>query len=109
MMVSKITVPSAALMAWIGPGISQRHFQVGDEVRRQLCGGQRALADHFVPDETGRWRMDLAGIAAWQLQRLGVAQVWQSSLCTYAEAARCYSYRRDGVTGRMGTFIWIEA
>ena len=106
--VASLPVPPTALMAWIGPGISQRHFQVGDAVRQQLCGRDRALTDHFVADETGRWRMDLAAIAAWQLQRLGVVQVWQSSLCTYAEAGRCYSYRRDGVTGRMGTFIWME-
>ncbi len=106
--VATLPVPASRLLAWIGPGISQHHFQVGDEVRERLCGQGRAQPMHFVADEAGRWRMDLAGIAAWQLGRLGLSRVWQSGLCTYSDIWRFYSYRRDGVTGRMGTFVWIE-
>lgn len=32
----------------------------------------------------------------------------QGGYCTYRERDRFFSYRRDGATGRMGTFIWLQ-
>jgi len=43
-----------------------------------------------------------------RLARAGVRQVYGGGFCTHADAARFYSYRRDGVTGRMATLIWME-
>ena len=106
--VAALPVPAERLLAWVGPGISQCHFQVGDDVYERLRARGQALETHFLADGEGRWRMDLAGVAAWQLEQLGVGRVRQSGLCTFADAWRFYSYRREGVTGRMGTFIWIE-
>ena len=51
--------------------------------------------------------MDLALIAADQLVSLDV-EVFGGGFCTFCDVKRFYSYRRDGVTGRMGAFIWIE-
>jgi copper oxidase (laccase) domain-containing protein len=51
--------------------------------------------------------MDLYAIANEQLQSLGV-EVYGGGLCTYCDSSRFFSYRRDGVTGRMGGFIWME-
>ena len=54
-----------------------------------------------------QWEMDLAGIAADQLTSLGV-QVFGGGFCTFCDEKNFFSYRRDGVTGRMGAFIWID-
>jgi hypothetical protein len=37
-----------------------------------------------------------------------VASVSGGGLCTATDAERFFSYRRDGVTGRMATLIWLS-
>ena len=44
----------------------------------------------------------------WTEIRDGVKRVWGGSHCTASETDRFYSYRRDGVTGRMGSLIWLK-
>ncbi len=96
--------------AWIGPGISCRAFEVGLPVREAFLDLAPALAEYFVPhpDNAGKWFADLSAIAAWRLSRLGIAHIEQSGLCTYRQNDLFYSYRRENVTGRMATVIWLE-
>ena len=100
--------PPAELLAWIGPAISQPCFEVGDEVRAAFIGTDPATAIRFSANRPGHWLCDLAGIAEDWLGKLGVAEVSRSDECTYRDAERFYSYRRDGVTGRMASLIWIK-
>jgi len=58
---------------------------------------------------SGRWQCDLALLARQRLARLGVTRISAVERCTYADAANCYSYRRDGQTGRMAALIWRHA
>jgi hypothetical protein len=37
-----------------------------------------------------------------------VQQVHGGEFCTVSDPARFYSYRRDGVTGRQASLIWIN-
>lgn len=92
--------------AWIGPGISQACFEVGDEVRRCFVDADPAAAPFFAPGRQGKWQADLPAIARHRLVRKGVARVDVSTLCTYSRPDLFYSYRRDGMTGRMVTFAW---
>lgn len=105
----KMRLPNASWRAWVGPCIGQRHYEVGDDVRLALLGGDpdasRFFAEGSVP---GKWQADLAGLACHRLQRAGVAFVEHSGLCTYARSDLFYSYRRSAVTGRMATLAWIE-
>ena len=96
--------------AWIGPGIGQAAFQVGEDVREAFQGRGAQEAGLFVPDplEADRWRADLAGLAHWRLLQMGVTQVENSGLCTVQDPGkRFFSYRRDRVTGRMATLAWL--
>ncbi|MFA0519904.1 laccase domain-containing protein, partial [Vibrio sp. 10N.222.55.E8] len=43
-----------------------------------------------------------------RLNKAGVTLVTDSNLCTFTDADAFYSYRRDGITGRQATFIWLE-
>jgi YfiH family protein len=93
------------VIAWIGPAISQASFEVGLEVRDAFgpWGKDDALFQH---NQRGRLQADLPGIARAMLQQRGVA-VTDSGLCTYGDAERFYSYRRDGSTGRLLSFVYL--
>lgn len=93
------------LIVWLGPAISQSAFEVGDEVREQFGPWGRPDSPHFTANERGRWQADLYGLAIARLRMLGVNAVYGGGLCTYADEVRFYSYRRDGSTGRMLSFV----
>lgn len=107
--VREMGVAPQRLMAWLGPAISQRHFEVGAEVRQAFCAHQPQAAEAFIRSGgEGKYRADLYLLAHQRLMALGVERIHGGNFCTYAQAEQFYSYRRDGVTGRMGTFIWLE-
>ena len=93
------------LMAWIGPCIRQPHFQVGPEVREAFMQRGKQAKQAFKPDGDRHFLADLAMLATQRLNGVGVLNITDCGLCTFADA-RFYSYRRDGRTGRMATVIW---
>lgn len=99
---------SDELLAWLGPAIGPAHFEVGEEVRAAFCGHDAAAAAAFVLNARQRWQCDLYALARQRLQRAGVRSIYGQPLCTFAQAQSFYSFRRDGVTGRMAALIWME-
>ena len=95
------------LLAWIGPGISQDNFEVGDEVRAAFIDSIAPAEGFFQASRAGHWLCDLAGLAESVLQGQGVGEVYRDSGCTHRDADRFFSYRRDATTGRMASLIWI--
>lgn len=106
--VQAMDVPPQNLMAWLGPAISQQAFEVGDEVRALFVDANSKTSAAFVPGQHGKWFADIYALARLRLNSLGVAQIFGGNYCTYSDAAKFFSYRRDGATGRMGTFIWLD-
>jgi len=104
--VKTMKVDGAQLMAWLGPAIGPNAFEVGAEVRAQFIA-QDADAGTAFQQSGDKWLGDLYQIATQRLNRLGVTQVYGGGLCTFSDKSRFFSYRRDGDTGRMGTFIWM--
>lgn len=107
--VARMARPSDQLMAWIGPAIGPEHFEVGEEVRACFCDGDVTAASAFRPSPAGRWLADLPALARQRLLRLGLGRVSGGHLCTHSDASLFFSYRRDGVTGRMATLIWLQS
>lgn len=106
--VSAMGVPSDDLLAWLGPGIGPDAFEVGDEVRAQFVAADASAARAFRAGErAGKWRADLYQLAQNRLNQAGVEQIYGGGLCTFSDADRFYSYRRDGVTGRFASLIWL--
>ena len=93
---------AGSILAWIGPAIGPCHYNVGEDVRTRFSS-----ATGFAEGSEGKFSMDLYAIANEQLQALDV-EVFGGGLCTYCDSSRFFSYRRDGVTGRMGGFIWMS-
>ncbi len=106
--VQAMDVAPQDMMAWLGPAISQDAFEVGDEVRAAFIAAQPQSAAAFVPGRSGKWFADIYALAHLRLNALGITRIYGGDHCTYREAERFFSYRRDRATGRMGTFIWLD-
>ena len=102
-------VEPAQVMAWLGPAIGPRAFEVGDDVRSVFLELDAAYAPVFSAQTAGKWLMDIYAAACLQLAGLGISQVYGGEFCTYEDPQRFYSYRRDRATGRMASLIWIQA
>ncbi len=105
--VQAMAVAPARLLAWLGPAIGPRAFEVGPEVRAAFLAHAPAAAAAFATGEGGKWRADLYHLAAQRLNALGVVRVFGGGRCTFEETAAFYSYRRETPTGRMASLIWI--
>ena len=104
--VAAMRVEPDRIVAWLGPAIGKEHFEVGEEVRAAFVARDPRAADAFVGNARGRWQCDLLQLAQRRLAALGLGGVGAANLCTYAASERCFSYRRDGRTGRMAALIW---
>jgi YfiH family protein len=104
--VDAMRAPPEALLAWLGPAIGQRHFEVGGEVRAAFLATDPGAAAAFAANPRGRWQCDLYGLARRRLAALGVTRIHGGGWCTYADAGRFFSYRRNGRCGRMAAVIW---
>ncbi|HWW80289.1 MAG TPA: peptidoglycan editing factor PgeF [Steroidobacteraceae bacterium] len=106
--VRKLAVPPRQLIAWLGPTIGQGHFEVGDDVRSAFVLRDPNAASAFETNVRGRWQCDLYALARRRLSALGVQDVFGGGWCTYADAERFFSFRRDGQCGRMAALVWME-
>ena len=106
--LARLGSPPESLLAWLGPAIGPGAFEVGTEVRECFLARDEQAVAAFTPLGYGQWLADLPLLARHRLARLGVRDVRGADLCTFQDARRFYSYRRDGVTGRMASLIWIE-
>ncbi len=97
------------LHAYLGPAIGAASFEVGDEVRAAFLAVDPAASAAFVPLVPGKWLADLAALARQRLAALGVLSISGGEQCTLRDAQRFYSYRRDGVCGRMASLVWLAA
>lgn len=100
--------PGADLLAWLGPAIGPGAFEVGNEVRDIFIAHDARAQNAFRPLPNGRWLADIYQLARLRLAAHGVARIYGGHACTYSDKTRFYSYRRDGITGRMATLIWLD-
>ncbi|WP_027330640.1 peptidoglycan editing factor PgeF [Marinimicrobium agarilyticum] len=114
--VARFHEPSAELMAYLGPALSQPRFEVGVEVLEAFFEAARneahaeAIAAAFLPGHRPlHFQADLYALARAELSALGVSQIYGGEFCTGSQEDLFYSYRRDGQTGRMASLIWINA
>jgi len=106
---SALELFSGEVMAWLGPAIGPQAFEVGEDVLQAFVDFDSQAHQAFTPrDVEGKWLADMSKLATQRLNKLGITQVFDSGLCTFQDKEDFYSYRRDGVTGRQATFIWIE-
>ena len=113
--VAAMRVPPEAILAWLGAAIGPDVFEVGEEVRQAFVERHPLAAVAFRPAMPGtldaapkKWLADIYALARIRLAAAGVGEVHGGGLCTVSDPTRFYSYRRDGVTGRMASLIWLS-
>lgn len=107
---------AADILAWLGPAIGPERFEVGGDVQAAFeatAGDAAALAAiraAFVPipQRPGKYLADIYTLARLTLAAEGVLRVSGGAHCTVSEPGAFYSYRRDKVTGRQASLIWIK-
>lgn len=107
--VTALGGPPGRVLAWLGPAIGPGHFEIGAEVRDLLLQHDPGAEAAFEPNVRGRFFADLQLLARRRLARAGIERVYGGGECTYAEADKYFSHRRDGRTGRQASLIWLEA
>jgi hypothetical protein len=105
--VAALDCDPGSLVAWLGPSIGRDAFEVGGEVRETFLVRDPGAAGAFRVGRAGRFLADLPALARRRLAALGIRDVRGGGHCTHADPARFYSYRRDGVTGRMAALAWL--
>ena len=106
--VKAMNEPPARLLAFLGPAIGPQAFEVGDEVREVFLSQAPEADLAFAAKANGKWLADLYLLARQRLNGLGVARVFGGGWCTFGEAQSFYSFRRERVTGRMASLIWLQ-
>ena len=104
----KLGADGRTLLVAIGPCISGASFEIGDEVARVLVDADLA-ACVIQPGVHGpKHHADLVAAVTLQLMRCGVSRdhIDDDAPCTYRDAQRYFSFRRDGAhSGRLAAII----
>jgi len=104
-------VSASDLIAWFGPAIGPKSFEVGEDVRERFQEtGLHNDAICFVPIENkpGKYLANIYQLAQDRLQAQGLQSIYGGDLCTVLNPEHFFSYRRDGITGRFASLIWIS-
>ncbi len=99
------------ITAWMGPAIGPDAFEVGEDVREAFQSqGEAMIQKAFipVPNAPGKYLANLYLLAEARLRNIGIGNIRGGGFCTFTDSTRFFSYRRDGVTGRFASFIWIS-
>ncbi|WP_036303533.1 peptidoglycan editing factor PgeF [Methylotenera sp. L2L1] len=115
--VNKMQVSPSDVLVWLGPAIGPDAFEVGGDVREQFIekDSQAALAFKSIGNQNAddKWLCNLYLLAKQRLNNIGVTALYGASVnedfCTYTDEAHFFSFRRDNVTGRMASMIWLES
>lgn len=113
--LQKFSASPSDILAFLGPAISQPHFEVGVDVLEAFFKAARnqqhadQIASAFISAQRPlHFYADIYALARAELTALGVTAIYGGNDCTYTDEARFYSYRRDKITGRMASLIWLE-
>ena len=114
--VKEIQLLSAAssaenILAWLGPAIGPTSFEVGADVLEAYQDAKIRFPEQSfvaIPGKPGKYLANLYLLARSRLESVGLHQIYYGDYCTVNQDEQFFSYRRDGVTGRFASLIWIS-
>ena len=106
--LSRFYESGESLLAWLGPAIGPNAFEVGKEVRETFLRQNPADEIAFQPAGPSHWMADIYQLARNRLESYDLRYIGGGDSCTVEERERFFSFRRDEITGRMASLIWIE-
>jgi YfiH family protein len=110
MLSSRPHLKSSDLYAYMGPAIGPKSYEVGEDVYSAFEASRNGIQEgefQAIPNKQGKYLADLYSIATNRLLALGLKQIDGGQMCTFGDPEHFYSYRRNGVTGRFASMIWI--
>ncbi|KXJ45988.1 MAG: YfiH family protein [Bermanella sp.] len=96
------------IIAWLGPAIGPSHFEVGAEVKEAFVNKNSVMRQCFQQIDSQHYLADLYALARIVLLKCGVKRIYGGEYCTYNQADQFFSYRREPITGRMASLIWLQ-
>ena len=96
------------IMVWLGPAIGPEKFEVGRDVHDAFVKKDEKSANAFVRLDKEHYLADIYHLARLRLNRMGIEHIYGGGLCTFSDEEKFYSFRKNPVTGRMASLIWIE-
>lgn len=107
--INQLPVQPDQLMAWLGPAIGPSKFEVGNEVKQAFIDKDADAESAFKTSvNQNKFLADIYQLARLRLSKAGITAVYGGSFCTMSDEKRFFSYRRQAVTGRMASLIWLS-
>jgi YfiH family protein len=106
--LNKFSCKPDDIMAWLGPAIGPMKFEVGREVYDTFFHHPSLAHQAFEQTDATHYLANIYLLATQHLNDLGIIEIFGGNFCTVSEQQRFFSYRRDGITGRMASMIWLE-
>ncbi|WP_299808341.1 peptidoglycan editing factor PgeF [uncultured Shewanella sp.] len=110
--VDKFSHKPAEIIAYLGPAIGPTAFEIGAEVKAQFEAKHPQTTQFFSPHVNAqgeqKFMADIHGLARFRLSLLGLKRIHSDPRCTVSDTDSFFSYRREGITGRMASFIWLN-
>jgi YfiH family protein len=103
-----LQIPGNQLLVWLGPAMGPQAFEVREDVLQQFVAADPQAIQAFKPISADQWLVDIYLLAKQRLANYNVTAVYGGKYCTYTDAKRFYSFRRDNKTGRMASLIWLQ-
>lgn len=104
--LAAFNAPPEEIHAWLGPAIGPDAFEVGPEVRDAFLT-QKMHCDRAFRPVGEKYYADIWQLATERLVRSGVRHISGGGLCTVSKPTEFFSFRRDGITGRLASLIWL--
>ena len=106
--IAALGLPASRLLAWLGPAIGPRAFEVGTDVLTAFAQSDPCHSAFAPAADPGKWLADLFALARIRLAAAGLSAISGGGLCSFSDPTRFFSHRRDRITGRQAAFIWLE-
>lgn len=105
--VNKFNCSPQNIMAWLGPAIGPTQFEVGKDVYQIFTRDCPRAEQAFQQTDSSHYLANIYSLARQRLNKLGITAIYGGDCCTVTDEQQFFSYRRDGITGRMASMIWI--
>jgi YfiH family protein len=96
------------IMVWLGPAAGPGVYEIGTEVRDAFIEHDDHANAAFTPTRENHWKVDLYQLARLRLKSVGIARIYGGEHCSISEPEKFFSHRRDKITGRMASIIWLS-
>lgn len=89
-----LNIKSSDCCVWLGPAISQKYFEVGNDVYLAFVNKYTKAKKAFISNGNDKFHCDLYQLARLELEAHNITEISGGEHCTYAQENEFYSYRR---------------